>query len=404
MKESLRVIKYFVIFLLTIFFFLPAAVYGQNSGSDENPGTIQVVGTSAIAKKNIPGAKQAAITNGLLTAVDQAAVSIIPAEAIAATFQQYNNFVIPKPDNFIDNYKVLAESISGGKYRVLMEVKVSIEKLKQSLTEFSVNAKNSGTSGPKILFLIAEQNLDDIFPKFWWSGKSKASESFAESTMARMLEEAGFSVIDHGAEVPHITVEAAIILEPDLDNRDAVDIGKYMGADIVIVGKAIVYKVPDTEEDIPSFNATITARAIVCKTGEVLISILETSVEKEADEALGAQKALISAARLAGEKIKAQISFLADKAGSGANSIELIVSGTSNIGNFVRFRIFLRKMPGIDDMKIEEIRQNQSVIKVRYKGSSEELANALENSKERLVSFYIKNAGDNKIEIGLGTN
>ncbi len=33
MKKSLRVIKYFVIFLLTIFFFLPAAVYGQNSGT-----------------------------------------------------------------------------------------------------------------------------------------------------------------------------------------------------------------------------------------------------------------------------------------------------------------------------------------------------------------------------------
>ncbi len=397
--------KIYMVFFLFVFLLPKIAAHGENVELSENPGIIKVVGTSFISKNNIPGAKKSAIEKGLLTAVDQAAVSIIPPDGIAANFQKYNNLIIPKPDNFVDSYKVLAESISDGKYRVLMEVKVSIDRLKENLSGFAVKSENSGNGRPKILFLIAEQNIDDISPEFWWSGKNESSSSFAENTMAKMMENAGFSVIEHGNEVPHITLEAAIILEPDLDNKDAVDIGKYMGADIVIVGKAIVYKVPDTyENEPPSFNGTITARAIFCKTGEELISVLETSVEKETDETLGAQKSLMAAARLAGEKITPRISFLLDKNISGTNAIELIVSGTANIGNFVRFRIFLRKIPGIDDMKIEEIRQDQSVIKVRYNGTPEKFANALKNAKEKLVSFSVKNISDKSMEINIGDN
>jgi hypothetical protein len=183
MKKSSHVIKYFVIFFMGAFFLTVISAYAQNSDSAENSGAIKVVGTSVIAKKNIPAAKQAAITNGLLTAVDQAAVSLVPSEAVSANFQQYNNLVISKPDNFTDNYKVLAESISGGKYRVLMEVKVSVDKLKQSLAGFAVNAKGPASGGPKILFLIAEQNINDISPEFWWSGKAVPSGALAEKTI-----------------------------------------------------------------------------------------------------------------------------------------------------------------------------------------------------------------------------
>ena len=50
---------------------------------------------------------------------------------------------------------------------------------------------------PKILFLIAEQNVEDIMPKYWWGEDPDVTRYVSESAMAEIMGAKGFTIIDH---------------------------------------------------------------------------------------------------------------------------------------------------------------------------------------------------------------
>ena len=73
--------------------------------------------------------------------------------------------------------------------------------------------------------------------------------------------------------------------------------------------------------------------------------------------------------------------------------MEILVEGTGNLANFVKFRKALTGIPGVEGYRVKEIKPNETTLIIDYKGKAEDLASAL-----MLQNFG--NFGINIYEIG----
>jgi hypothetical protein len=100
--------------------------------------TVEAVGTAAIYKTDVNTAKQQAIANGLVSVLDKVITEILSAEQLTQNFHKIDKSIYRDPDKYINDYKVLTESISKKDYRVLIQAKVLVEQLKNHLEKSGV--------------------------------------------------------------------------------------------------------------------------------------------------------------------------------------------------------------------------------------------------------------------------
>ena len=384
-------------------FWVFVAAFAMPLNAQEGPSnTVNVIGKSPVQEQNISEARERAILDGLASAVNQVALRLVPPDSVSQDFQRFTSLLEENAGQFVSTYKVLSENPAGESYRVLLQVTVSVEQLKDRLAVVQTVPSNEAVSRPRVLLLISEQNLKDIAPRFWWGEGEGPVSSYAEEAVAEQMRAAGFEVIEHGSDVPDVALEAAIIFQPDLDNREALDIGKSFSADIVIAGKAIVYKVPETlDEEMPSFNATVSARALRVDTGEEIASVLETVVRKYPEDADGSMATLMAAGARAGEQLAAQIAPIWQQSVNPTDVMELRVTGTRNLGNFIRFRKALTEIAGIQGMHMRDARPDQAVIEIDYRGPAQGLAETLQGLQFQLFNVEIRSVSDQRIEAAL---
>ena len=412
---------HYIIFkiLILVLFLLPFSAIAQEKGQtqeqSQNQTKVQpenniaiVIGTAAIQNKNTAKAREKAIASGMILSVEQIALTVFSPDAISKHLLKFISVIQGHAQDYIENYEVLAESETKSKYFMMLRFTVSTELLKKNLSGFNEvieqPQKEKDQGKTKILFLIAEQNLDNFSPEYWWGENKNPPPAFAETAMSDKMRAAGFSIIDHGNDPPDVDVAAAIIFQPDLDNREAVNIGKILNADIVVVGKAIVYKVMDTTyKEIPSFNATLTFRVINPKTGQEITSLLETAVKKNADSIQGSKDALRTAGTAAAEKLASQLIKITQAEKQDNGRMELIITGIKNLGNFVRFRKMLSNAEGVGEIQLHEMKSDQAVISIDFKQSPQKLAETLSLQQFELFNIKIDQVSEKRLNIELIT-
>lgn len=155
---------FFTVFILAVAANLSGIVNAEENASEK---IIEVIGTGAIQGGNVAKARDRAIKNSLVSAVEFAVADFLPLESMIQNFEILNEILYDNSSEFVADYKVLTELKSGRAYRVLVQATVSIDAIKEEL--ISVNIKVYKKNLPKILFLIAEQNFSDISQRYWWT-------------------------------------------------------------------------------------------------------------------------------------------------------------------------------------------------------------------------------------------
>jgi hypothetical protein len=470
------------LFFLILFFQIWIAPGIAISQEDAFSKSVKVIGVAEIQGKNVEQAREKAISDGLTSAVEQAALETFPTDALADNFQKLSEILQTKPDKFVQNYKVLAEYGTGKIYRIMLDVAVFTDKLKAEANQFpgmretasadTLKEKNlqpsqddmreavpediqknlpqdktdtAGTglignessSMPSILFLVSEQNLEDNSPRYWWGGDSSYIKAFSETAMSEEMRKKGFTVVTHGYFSAGSDKKIAITSQPELDNKEAVKIGSRLQADLVVVGKSVVYKVSDETGGNSSFNGTVSARVLRTDSGEEIASTLQTAVRKNTDEDSGSREALLSAGEISGAELASQIAKAwlgeepevsrasspgllkqekdtvtsqpeprpqdqeKDKAGGLPGVAELHVTGISNLGNFMRFRKVLSETPEIKDMKVYELKSDEATLIVNFQGDTKSLADILKSAEFKLFTVAIRDISQNALNIDL---
>ncbi len=394
--------------LLLAVFFLSAIISlsGNVMAAEEKPLTkdIEVIGTATIYKDNVAAARDQAISNSLVSAVDMVVVDLLPREYLIQMFETLNETLYVHTGKFVQGYKVLTESRFGNKYRVIVQVTVSTNNLEEQLSIAGIMVEKKTL--PNILFCIAEQNLEDLAPQYWWGADFTFFKSVCESALAETIREKGFPVIYHGGLVPNMDIEAENYKlgfdNPYLSNEEAVALGIHWQADVVIVGKAIVQKAPNIMgANRRSFKGTVIARALQTNTGEEIAATTQTAVTVNVDENAGSYDAFSSAGSLAGQELASQIIFAWQKEVKKLTTIEIIVEGIGELSNFVMFRKIISEMTGVMGLQTKEMKFDEAAIAVDFQGNAKELADALMLNTYETFGINIYEVSQNRLRIEL---
>ena len=159
--------------------------------------TFVVVGSAPVLKGNVQTAREAAIKAGLVVAVARMTEEILKVEALVDSFPQVNELIYEKTETYVQNYKVLTETPSGsGKiYRVVVEATIAGKKIAKKLS--SQGILQVETKLPSVLFVIAEQNVKEILPQYWWGEGMENFSSVSEQAAAHVFQAKGYTVIAH---------------------------------------------------------------------------------------------------------------------------------------------------------------------------------------------------------------
>jgi len=361
--------------------------------------TVVVIGTGKIYKKDSASARKEAIENSLISAVESVALELIPPESLHQTFQSFNEALFGQTGKFIQGYKVLAEFKIQDAYRVVVEANVSIS----GLTKLMSNARimSGGKSLPKILVLISEQNLEDTSPKYGWGKKAPLGEIISVNAFIETMKSKGFPVLDNSSIAQNTILDDGYD-RPDLDEKQAVNLGLNLKADIVVVGKTTIDQAQNIMgKNIKSFKGVVSARAFRTDTGEELAAITKSAVTANADETTGVRDALSAAGSLAGETLASEIFDAWQRKGEKTNIIGIVVEGTDNLANFEKFIGIINKLSGVKNLQIKELKANETVISLEYKGNAKTLADALMLKSYGTVGINIYEVSKNHLKVEL---
>ena len=393
--------KTIIRFIYTIFCLFAFLAHSVNLQAEDQIATktVVVIGTGKIHKEDSASARKEAIENGLTSAVESVALDLIPPESLHQTFQSFNEALYDQTGKFIQGYKVLAEFKIKDAYRVMVEANVSIAGLTKLLADAGI--MSGGKSLPKILVLISEQNLGDSLPIYWWGKKPVLGELFSVSAFIETMRSRGLPVLDYPSIAQNTSIDDRYD-KPDLDKEEAVNLGRALKADIVIVGKTIIDQAQNIMgKDIRSFKGVVTVRAIRTDTGEEIAATTQSAVTANADETIGASKALSAAGSLAGETLAGQIIDAWQKKDEQTNIIGIVVEGTDNLTYFEKFISIINKISGVKNLQIKELKANETVISLEYKGSAKTLADALVLKSYGSVDINIYEVSKNHLRIKL---
>ena len=338
--------------------------------------TFVVIGTSLVKGDNIQAARDQAILESLVTAVALMTEEILQVDSLVENFPQVNEVVYENTDAFVQDYKVLTETRAGKNYRVIVKATVAGKKIATQLSRAGILRVK--VTLPAVLFFISEQKLQEDFPRYWWGKKMGGFESTTESTMANILRAHGFPIVDHGGIEIRKIADWDSSDRPDLTDEEAINFGTRLQADVVIVGTSIANLTPSVMgDDLKSFKGNLNARVLQTETGEELANISRTAVTANVDENAGGREALTMAGTLAGDQLALQLAAAWRKLAEKPSQVEVMVEGTGNLANFVKFRRALTSISGVGGIRVKEIKPNETTLIVEYQGKAEDLASAL---------------------------
>jgi hypothetical protein len=331
--------------ILTAFFLLPGllsvrAACGAEGDAVESR-VVEASGFAAIAGGNVVSARDAAIDDAMRKAVEQAVGTLVAAETIVENYGLLSDNVYTRTRGYVSGYTVTGEGQAGGLYQVNISATVAVGAIKDDLDAIGLVLAKAGR--PRVLFMVAEQQIGRVSYYFWWGGKAAVGATVDLSASETALKEAfiakGFSVVDISGSTGVIETEGAFRVV-DLADEGARGIGLKLNAEVVVKGKALAKEGPRTPgSQVGSYIADVTAAAIRVDDGAVLASARGHGVSRNVSAAAGGAEALSRASTDLASRLMDQI---IDKWSKGF-SVTLTLRGVTDHETLARLRESLRR-------------------------------------------------------------
>ena len=385
------------IFSLVMVLITFVAAQAQESATTK---TFVVVGTAALHGDNVAAAREKAISDGLITAVALMTKELLEVESLVGNFSQLSELLFDNPNTFIQGYKVLTEAGQEKSYRVVVQATVSGKKISKALTDAGI--LRASKTLPSVLFLIAEQNLDQEIPMYWWNPSGSSFMAVAETSMVGRLQEAGFTVVNHRGARNRPLVNWNDINRPDLTDLEAAELGAALNADIIVVGRSAAS--PSTNimgSAMRSFNGTVTLRALRSDSAEPMLNLTRTAVAVSEIDTVGGREALVDAGDMAGSALAEELITAWQKQAGRPSVVEVVILGTNQLAHYVKFRKTLNTISGVEGIRVKEIKPNEATLQVEYIGKPQDLAAALmqQNFKSFGINIFEITPENLKVEL-----
>jgi len=356
-----------VCFLLSIML-VASSVYGQS-----RPPTVKklkVLGTAVIHDKNRAQARKNAVDDALTSAVGQVVSSMLTSDTMVQRFQLINYEIFSKKNSYVQNYRVLTDSISGSKIRAFVQVEVSVDQISKDLS--GLGLARTGVVYPRILFMIAERNVHNENFVYWWGGSKVTSRTISEAAMVDAFKKSGFKI----AGTPDLSAPLGLPMHPQ--DEQMVAMAKQLGADVLVTGAGTVTPVSSASGTTNTVEAIVNAKAFNVKTGQSIGQTHQKEVVSTSNETQSGNKALVTAGAVAGKELSRKVMVAWQQDRDSGSIINFMVEGTDgHIASFVRLRQTVTSLSGVRELKMKAMSADRAEMAVNYQGNSRSLSDAL---------------------------
>ncbi|MBI3944946.1 MAG: hypothetical protein HY321_03435 [Armatimonadetes bacterium] len=291
--------------------------------------TVTVVGEAVIEGNDLPGAERAARADAVRKAVAQVIGVFVSGKASAENGRLIESIVRSKSQGMGVVKTVLEKTQEEGILKLKCDVEVSAVPLVQALKEAGL------TREWRVMVIIPEQHLRRPVP-----------DPAAETEFIRQFVGAGYKVIDQKRYAELRQQNADRLKDPAV----AAEIGRKMGADIVITGEAFSESVPPVMEGVESCRARVETRAILADTAEIVAADAASGAGADLSEAVAGKTALQKTAGKLAPLFVRDISLLP---GSDTRKIQLEVSTFRGFAAAARFERAVATIKGINKVTRE---------------------------------------------------
>lgn len=372
------------------------------------PQVVNVTGVAPYSAGNDAKARDMAIQDAMRKAVEQAVGTMVTAETMVQDYQVIRDNVLTKTQGYIQKYDVISSGAKGNLYEVTISAAVAVENLKDDLA--ALGLLHARVEKPRVLFMIAEQNIGQEYIFWWrWWGDVKAVGQHVDMTASEtaLKEEfinKGFNIVDASAVTGKIEISNAYRMA-DLTDAGAKEIGRKLGAEVVIKGKAMAKEGPRTSgSNVGSYLADITASAVRVDTGAVLASARGHGVSRHISEVTGGTEALERAAKELSGKMIDQITAKWTQEVQAGGLIQITVRGIEEYSDLTGFKDAIKtQIRGINAIYQRSVESGAALIEVDYKGNAQQLADEIAKKKfADIPKLKVTGATTNTIEITFG--
>ncbi|MBI5245136.1 MAG: hypothetical protein HY922_15850 [Elusimicrobia bacterium] len=262
-------------------------------GKGERGEVVESEGWAGIDPKDAYGTKQRALAEAQRKAVERVVGVYISAKSRVSQAAEVDQNILANVGGYIRKYNVLSEREEEGFHKTRIKAVVLYERVGQDLKKAGLLRPNAPPGNPKVVVLLRAKGA-----------YSEAADNRAAQGVRRGLLERGYSVVDRSDPAAFSSLKST-------DSAAAAEVGRELGADIVVRGEAEAYALKDVRlGGFFSYRARVTLEAAKPATGEVVSSKVQEASALDPSPEIAAGKALDAAGLLAGEALGSELSEL----------------------------------------------------------------------------------------------
>jgi hypothetical protein len=370
-----------------------------------NAGSVTAKGQAAIVNNDKAMARDKAIEDALRRAVEQVVGTMVTSETNTRDFQLLEDNIYTHSKGYVESYKIVSEKVEDNVYIVDIQAEVSSGKIEGKLKAIGIAISRKGK--PRVMFLIAEQNVGQETPSYWWGTTASVSDiGIVENTMINIFQKNGFTVIDRQAVSGKIKVKDAYRVA-SLTSDAAKSIANQTDAQIVIFGQAIAKSLGNqpigTSPDSPKYptaSANISVRALNTDNGEIIATATGEHVYPHPSEISAGNNAL----KMAAEKVANQlIDGIMEKWNqelSGGQMVSIDITGIDDPSFLSEFKNFLtQQVRGVQGVQIRKFKKPDASLDIDYKGKGQDLGLELSGKKIGKSVLEVTDMQQNSVKI-----
>jgi hypothetical protein len=359
---------------------------------------IEVEGMAAVINGDIGHARDRALDDAKRKAVEQVAGAQVSSESISQNFQLVEERIYSRASGFVKKYEIKSEFKDGDTYVVKIAATVDARAIADDMSQlFAVK--------PRVIVMIAEQNVGGAGFSYWWGSKGFSSEmDLMQTALIGQWQPKGFKFVDPGMLRGRLKVTKAM-QRADLDTDDALELSKSADADVAIVGKVVVTDAGPVMQGVNmrSFHAVGNLRVLNVDTGEIIAVSDESAVAAHIDGNQGGRLAIKALAEKLGGNLQKEILKKWTAEAASSQTLEVVVRGITKPAQLRDLTALMTtEIRGIERVDVRKKSKDTAYLDVKIRGSSRDLAAQLEAKTLGDVGIDVEEMSKAKLTLVLG--
>ena len=382
------------LFFLLLFFPVTPAI---------SAGTPAVVSTTAegvgvIKSGNKAMARDQAIRDGQRIAVEQAVGTMVASETLVQNYEVLRDQIYSQTQGYIKDYTIIEEKEEGSLYRVTLKAQVARGSLENDLMALGMLMQRKEM--PRIMLMVAEQNVGMHYYSFWWGLKSEQTDlSVTESVLMEQLGQKGFVLVDPSVKAGRVDVSEPYRIA-SLSNEAIVSIGRLYAAEVVIYGKALAKLAGSVmNSSMQSAMADVSLRAVNTDNARVIASATNHAAAVHPSKVTAGTNALKAATESISESLVEQIAERWNQDVSSGALIQLEIKGVASYSRLVTFKDNVKQIRGVTGLYQRNYQAGVATLDLKATKGAQALADEIVGIDYGGFSVDVTEVSQNRIQL-----